>query len=130
MNDRWYRHDKAPAEAQSPDAHRVDVICPGCKQVQDHNPGGVLTLSGQFLIEHNEEIMNLIQHEDEKARGVNPLEKIMEMNKDGEDTLVITTTNEFLVQRLGKAVHRAYNGDIEIKFGGDDVPVRVNWHRD
>ena len=130
MNDRWYRHDKAPEEASAPDAPRFEVICPGCKQVNDRNPGGILTLSGKFLVEHREEIMNLIRHEEDKATGVNPLEKVMEITEESEDTVIITTTNEFLVQRFGKSVNSAYKGEFELKFGGNDVPVRVNWHRD
>ena len=128
-NDRWYRKDKAPEEIMR-DAQINKVLCLACKQIHDRNPGGILTLSGTFLSGHHEEIMNLIRHEDENAQGINPLEKIMEIDPQDDDSLVITTTNEFLVQRLGKKVHSAYSGDIEIKFGGQDVPVRVNWHRD
>jgi len=129
-HDRWYRYDQAPAEASSPDVRRSEVLCPACKQIQDRNPGGILTLSGAFLAGHRDEIMNLFRHEDEKAQGVNPLEKIMEITDLDENSLQITTTNEFLVQRLGRAVHSAYSGDIEYKFAGDDVPVRVYWKRD
>jgi len=129
-HDRWYRYDMAPAEASGPDVRRHSVLCPACKQIQDRNPGGVLTLTGSFLAAHREEIMNLFRHEDEKAQGVNPLEKIMEFTDLDENSLQITTTNEFLVQRLGRAVHSAYSGDIEYKFAGDGVPVRVNWKRD
>jgi len=128
-HDRWYRSDQAPAEALGADTPKRDVICPACKQIHDNNPGGVLTLSGAFLTGHLEEIMNLIRHEDEKAQGVNPLEKIMEITQTNDNCLEITTTNEFLVQRLGRKVHSAYSGDIEFKFA-DNVPVRVSWRRD
>ena len=128
-HDRWYRHDKAPEDATAKDVVTHEVLCLACKQIQDRNPGGVLTLSGEFLNGHEEEIMNLIRHEDEKAQGVNPLEKIMAIERLDETTVEITTTNEFLVQRLGRAVHSAYSGDIEFKFA-DNVPVRVNWKRD
>lgn len=128
-HDRWYLREKLP-EGALRDIEIHDVVCPACKQIRDHNPGGVLTLTGSFLNAHYDEIMNLINHEDHDAQGINPLEKIMEIDRSGDDCMEITTTNEFLVQRLGKAVHRAYSGDLEYKFGGSDVPVRVNWHRD
>lgn len=128
-HDRWYRKDKAPEEALR-DEEIHQVLCSACKQIHDRNPGGVLVLSGGFLNSHEEEIMNLIRHEDHNAQGINPLEKIMEINRLDETCMEITTTNEFLVQRIGKAVHSAYSGNIEYKFGGSDVPVRVNWHRD
>jgi hypothetical protein len=128
IHGRWYRKDKAQAEdLRDQEIHQV--ICPGCKQIHDQNPGGVLTLKGAFLAAHFDEIMHLIQNEDFNAQGINPLEKIMEITRDEDDCLEITTTNEFLVQRLGKAVHSAYSGDIEYKFGGSDCPVRVYWQR-
>ncbi len=127
-HDRWYRKDKAPEEAVKAEA--TEVLCLACRQIRDQNPGGILKLSGAFLTEHYEEIMNLIHHEDQLASGLNPLERVMEIGVLENDAMKITTTSEFLVQRLGKRVHSAYSGDIEIKFGGSDVPVRVNWHRD
>jgi hypothetical protein len=127
-HDRWYLREKLPEDALR-DAELHETICPADRQIHDRNPGGVLTLTGSFLATHDDEILNLIHHEDQKARGVNPLERIMEVNRE-DGCWEITTTNEFLVQRLGRATHSAYSGEIEYKFGGHDVPVRVNWRRD
>lgn len=53
----------------------------------------------------------------------------MDMQFVGSD-LEITTTNEKLTQRIGKAIHKAYDGTIEYKFSEDNKLARVNWHRE
>jgi len=129
-HDRWYRRDKLPEDATDGDTEIHETLCPACRQIHDRNPGGVLTLTGDFLGAHFDEIMHLVHNEDHAAQGINPLEKIMTVERPSDSCVEITTTNEFLVQRLGKAINRAYGGEIEYKFGGSDCPVRVNWHRD
>jgi hypothetical protein len=129
FNDRWYLADNAPLEAfQHGRAH--ETLCPACRQIQGHSPVGTLTLSGAFLIDHRQEIMNLIKHADRAARNVNPMERIVETRQPDDHSIFISATNDFLVQRLGKAIRKAYDGELEIKFGGRNSPVRVYWHRD
>ena len=41
----------------------------------------------------------------------------------------ITTTNEKLAQRMGKALHKAYSGTIEYKLSEDAKIARVYWRR-
>ncbi|MGC8863915.1 MAG: BCAM0308 family protein, partial [Armatimonadota bacterium] len=79
--------------------------------------------------DHKDEILNLIRNEAEKAMGINPLERVMSLEaNDGE--IEITTTNEKLAQRIGKALHKAYDGTIEYKWSADTKLARVIWHRD
>lgn len=92
-------------------------------------PGGVLKLTGAFIREHKDEILNLIRNQTGKAQVVNPLERIMDMQSAG-DEITITTTNEKLAQRIGRAIHKAYRGSIEYQFGGDTKLARVNWSRE
>ena len=81
------------------------------------------------MADHIDEILNLIRNESNKAQNVNPLERVMDM-QTAEKAMVITTTNEKLAQRIGRAIHKAYSGDIEYQFGGDTKLARVNWHRE
>ncbi|MDH7600521.1 MAG: BCAM0308 family protein [Armatimonadota bacterium] len=104
-------------------------LCPACRKIQDHVPGGVLRLSGSFVFDHEEEILNLIRNETIKAMGLNPLERIMSLEFD-DGGIEITTTNEKLAQRIGKALHKAYSGSIEYKWSEDTKLARVHWHRD
>lgn len=56
-----------------------------------------------------------------------PLERIIEL-KDRGATIDITTTHEKLAQRIGKKIHKACQGELEIKWTKDKI-TRVVWER-
>lgn len=125
---RWCLKDQVPA-AKAAHADAPEITCPACRKQRDRVPGGVLKLTGGFVTDHKEEILNLIRNQSGKAQAVNPLERIMDMTStDGE--LMITTTNEKLAQRIGRALHKAYSGTIEYQFSEDTKLARVNWRRE
>lgn len=128
LSGRWYMRDMVPESKISGEvAHRA--LCPACQKQRDRVPGGMIRIRGQFFWNHKDEIMNLIRNENAKAQAVNPLERIMSFEAvDGE--VEITTTNEKLAQRIGRALHKAYSGDIEYKWSEDTKIARVYWHRD
>jgi len=129
MSGRWYLKDEIPHNGVKVAQKNALTTCPACRKSQDHVPGGVLTLSGGFVWEHEEEIMNLIRNEAIKAQSVNALERVMSLDSsDGK--MEITTTNEKLAQRIGKALHKAYDGRIDYKWSEDTKLARVKWHRD
>jgi hypothetical protein len=123
---RWTLRTEAKGKPK-PSAHRV--LCPGCRKIQGKDPGGVVTLSGGYWKIHREEITNLIRNEEKKAMGVNPVERIMEMEEENGH-LVILTTNEKLAQRLGRAIHKACAGEVEYKWSADTKLARVEWNRE
>lgn len=49
------------------------------------------------------------------------------MEKDG--VIAVTTTDVHLARRIGEALHRAYQGQLDIKYSQDEYLVRVNWTR-
>ncbi len=104
------------------------VICPACKKVKDNFPGGILNLKGDFYHDHENEIMNLIKNEEKRARGFNPLERIMNIVKTKKG-IEITTTNEKLAQRIGKRLNRAYQGNIAYRWSDSNKLLRAEWER-
>lgn len=126
--ERWYLKGQVPVDKVF---HSVACMttCPACRKQTDRVPGGVVTLKGDFLSDHSEEILNLIRNESVKAQSGNPLERIMDMQSAAGE-MVITTTNEKLAQRIGRAIHKAYSGEIDYKFGEDTKQARVNWRRE
>ncbi len=50
------------------------------------------------------------------------------MEKRGE-CLVIETTEEKLAEHLGRAVHKAYQGELQVQRGEDNCICRINWKR-
>jgi NMD protein affecting ribosome stability and mRNA decay len=104
------------------------VTCPACQKIKDNFPGGLVTLTGAFLQEHKDEIINLIKNEEERARGFNPLERIMKIS-NGSGKVEISTTNEKLAQRIGKKIKKAFSGEVEYKWSQDTKLLRVTWNR-
>lgn len=118
-----------PVRKEGDRSYTHEALCPACRKIQDHVPGGVVRITGSFVWDHEEEIMNLIRNEAIKAMGLNPLERIMSLEY-ADNAIEITTTNEKLAQKIGKALHKAYSGTIEYKWSEDTKLVRVLWHRD
>jgi NMD protein affecting ribosome stability and mRNA decay len=104
------------------------VICPACLKIRDNYPGGVVTLKGDFLRNHKDDILNLVRNEGDRSLRDNPLERIMSINENRE-RIEIQTTNEKLAQKIGKAVYKAYSGELEYKWSEQNKFVRVDWNR-
>jgi len=128
MSGRWCSKEELPSNGTKAKEPAM-VICPACRKSQDRVPGGVVTLSGGFVWEHEEEIMNLIKNEAGKGQAVNALERVISLDSSS-GKMEITTTNEKLAQRIGKALHKAYDGHVEYKWSEDTKLARVNWRRD
>lgn len=110
-------------------ARVVETLCPACQKIRDRLPGGIVTLSGGFVNQHKEEIVSMIRNENDEAMRINPLERIMDI-EESDGSLVVSTTNEKLAQRIGRAAHKAWSGDVEYKWSKGTKLARVNWHRD
>ncbi len=104
------------------------VACPACRKIKDDYPEGEVLVRGGFLQTHHKEIMNLVSNEEDRAKGLNPLERIMRMTET-DGTLRITTTNEKLAQRIGRSLQKAYQGDVQYKWSEDTKYLRVEWSR-
>ena len=105
------------------------LVCPACLKIRDNFPGGIVTLKGHYVLPHKQDLMNLIKNEEERARGFNPLERIMTIKENGHGSLVVTTTNEKLAQRLGRALKKAFHGAVAYQWSHDNKLVRVDWER-
>jgi hypothetical protein len=102
--------------------------CPACQKIRDGYPSGQVTLTGPFLAEHRDEILRLIANEEKRAREKNPLERIMSLSQ-GQEQLVLTTTDEKLAQRIGRELHKACGGTVTYNWSHNNKFVRVQWER-
>jgi NMD protein affecting ribosome stability and mRNA decay len=107
-------------------AHRE--VCPACQRIRDDQPVGYVTLDGQFLNSHLEEIRRLIQHRAEHERQEHPLKRIIKMESQGEGMLV-TTTDSHLARGIGEALRHAYQGELVVDHVSGESLVRVHWSR-
>jgi NMD protein affecting ribosome stability and mRNA decay len=109
-------------------AHAHEEMCPACHRARDHDPAGILTLSGQFLQERKEEILNLARNEERRAKAEHPLHRIMDI-EEREDDIRITTTDTHLAHSIGEALHHAYQGELDFRYGEEGNILRVRWER-
>jgi NMD protein affecting ribosome stability and mRNA decay len=104
------------------------VVCPACQKIRDRYAEGKVTLQpSAFLTTHKDEILRLIHNEEERAKGINPLERIVEIS-EAEGALVVTTTNEKLAQRIGRTLKSTYQGHTTYQWS-DPKFLSVEWQR-
>ena len=124
---RWRMDEAAYAKHVQAGTAR-QVFCPACEKIRDGYPSGQVTLKGPFLAEHREEILRIIKNEEQRARGTNPLQRIMSLSeKSGQ--LDITTTDEKLAQRIGRELRKACGGRVTYGWSHNDKFLRVQWER-
>jgi hypothetical protein len=128
QNKRWFFDDKLFGKLAGTDKAR-EVTCPTCRKIKDRYPEGILTLSGEFLGEHKDEILTLLKNEAARVSGRSVADRIITMTEESGDRLVVETTTEKLAQHLGRAVYKAYKGDLDFRWSEMDKFVRVYWRR-
>lgn len=126
-NKRWYL-DEGASTGLSSDMVRIEILCPACHREKDNNPAGIVTYSGNYLQEHENEILNTIKNSEQKSRIKNPLARIMEIKKDG-NSMIVNTTDDKLAQKLGRDIYKAHSGSLEYKWSREHNFIRVNWNR-
>jgi NMD protein affecting ribosome stability and mRNA decay len=129
MNKRWYA-DEALFNSSLGNPDTVKTACPACLKMRDNFPGGIVTLMGSYVLPHKQDVLNLVKNEEERARGFNPLERVMSIKENGHGSIIISTTNEKLAQRLGRAIKKAFHGEVAYHWSHDNKLVRVNWVRE
>jgi hypothetical protein len=91
-------------------------------------PAGVVSLRGGFARAHKDEIVGLVRNEEAAEKAEHPLNRIMAI-ADIDDGIEIQTTDIHLPHRLGRAIERAFHGDLDTHFDETGYFVRVDWHR-
>jgi NMD protein affecting ribosome stability and mRNA decay len=124
---RWFFDEKLSASLAGAGTVR-EVVCPTCRKINDHYAEGILSLSGEFYSAHTEEIVKLLQNEAARVGARSVQDRIIRMAPEG-DKLVVETTTDKLAQHLGRAVYKAYKGDLKFHWGEVDRFVRVSWNR-
>jgi hypothetical protein len=109
------------------DAH--EELCPACHRIRDEFPAGELTLSGQFVAQHRDDILHIVRRQEETEKAEHPLNRIMKID-DAEGAIVVTTTEIHLPRRIGEALKSAFDGELEFNYDEDGYFLRVGWHRD
>jgi NMD protein affecting ribosome stability and mRNA decay len=104
------------------------ALCPACRRIREKLPAGTIELRGPFSVEHRQDLLRLVRNEAEREGKEHPLHRLMQV-EEGADRVDITTTDIHLPRRIGEALKRAYDGELDIKHGADEYTVRVHWYR-
>ncbi len=120
VNGRW-TWGEAPEDANK-------VVCPACKRIEEKYHAGEIVLSGEFLKEHKDEILNLVRNEEKAEKAEHPMERIMAI-EESDEGVVVKTTGVHLAKRIGHAIAKAYKGDMDIQYGDGEKTIRIAWAR-
>ena len=104
------------------------VLCPACRRTRERLAAGELTLEGPFVASHRADLLGLVRNEAECERGDHPMHRVLGITET-DDCIVVSTTDIHLPRRIGEALKRAYDGELELTFGKDDYTVRAHWQR-
>jgi NMD protein affecting ribosome stability and mRNA decay len=120
----FFDEDAYLRETMQPETRMV--LCPACQKIRDRYTEGRVTLrSSPFLQSHKEAILRLIRNEEARAKGTNPLGRIVEITEP-EGTVVVTTTNEKLAQRIGRLLKSTYQGETTYQWSESKF-LEVDW---
>jgi len=112
--------------ARSADVH--EQLCPACQRARDGFPGGYVTLGGEYLAAHRDEILNLVRNCEAEEKARHPLQRIIAIrNVDGG--VLVTTTDAHLARRIAEHVHDACKGSLALQYSKEENLVRANWMR-
>lgn len=140
----YRERDKSPGPAQcvecgvlfmdgrwlwgEPPENVSQTVCPACRRTADRFPAGYVELKGDFFAGRRNEILSLIRNVEKREKEERPLERIMEITDEGEQTLV-TTTGIHVARRIGESLARAYKGELSYQYADGQKLIRVYWQR-
>ena len=106
-----------------------EIICQACHRSNDGVPAGVVTLRGSFVRPNRAELVAAVRQQEESEKRDRPLNRIINMEQ-GEDRVVVNTTDVQLPVRIGEAIRRTFQGTLKRHFDQESYITRVDWHRD
>jgi NMD protein affecting ribosome stability and mRNA decay len=118
---RW-TWDGAPGET----VH--EQLCPACQRIRDGFPAGYVSLIGEYLADHRDEILNLAKNCEAKEKAEHPLQRIIAI-KDIEGGVMVTTTDAHLARRIAENIHDACKGSLALQYNKEENLLRATWTR-
>lgn len=105
-----------------------ELRCPACQRIQDGFPAGYLSLGGEYLAGHREEILNLARNCEAREKAAHPLQRIIAI-EDVEGGILVTTTDAHLARRIAESVHDACKGSLALHYSKEENLLRATWKR-
>ncbi len=122
--------DEAEYQQLRGDPKVSEIVCPSCIAIEHQDFKGQVTLKGASLAKHREQILNTIYNEEAHLRATNPHSRIG-LIEEQEEQILVWTVNEFLADRIGKELKKAFAGShAEITHLPRESFTRVVWWRE
>jgi NMD protein affecting ribosome stability and mRNA decay len=102
--------------------------CPACQRIRDDYPAGYVSLVGEYLAAHRDEILNIVRNCETEEKAGHPLQRIIAISDEGGGVLV-TTTDTHLARRIAEHVHDACKGSLALQYSKEENLVRATWTR-
>lgn len=119
---RWHWALKAPKGAGR-------ETCQACRRIEDDFPAGAVTLRGAWVRAHLREVLALARGQEHAEMKDHPLRRIMSVD-DRRNSVVIRTTDLELPARIGRALARAWKGELDLRRDENAYFLSVSWRRE
>jgi len=106
-----------------------EIVCQACHRSHDGVPAGVVTLHGAFVRPNRMELVAVVRQQEEGEKRDRPQNRLINIEQ-GEDRIVVNTTDVQLPVRIGEAIRRTFQGTLQRHFDQESYITRVDWHRD
>jgi hypothetical protein len=88
-----------------------------------------LTISGHYVTEHRDEILDLIRDTINGLEHENRREPSFRIAESPSGSIEVTFTNAQLARDIGQILHQKYWGELEVQVEDGGESVRVMWWR-
>jgi len=113
--------------AAPPDDAYVE-LCPACQRIHDDLPAGYVTLKGDFVRAHRDEVLAVVHACATREKPEHPLQRIMGI-ADVAAGLEVATTDAHLARGIAGALQGAFKGRVSIRFAKEENFLRATWER-
>jgi NMD protein affecting ribosome stability and mRNA decay len=105
-----------------------EQLCPACQRIRDDYPAGYVSLIGEYLATHRDEILNIAKNCEAKEKADHPLQRIIAI-KDIDGGVMVTTTDAHLARRIAENIHDACKGSLALQYNKEENLLRATWTR-
>ena len=103
-------------------------LCPSCTQKRTGIAYGRVVVSGNFALEHEDEIRRRIANVAARARFTQPERRTLTIERDGK-TIDVLTTSQKLAHRIVKELKKLFGGRARYAWDGRDGSLYATWTR-
>jgi hypothetical protein len=122
LNGHWQWTNLLPEQAPR-------KLCPACRRIKDNCPAGAISLKGNFVQTHKDELIHLLRNQETQEMAEHPLHRIIRIEEHPK-RLDIQTTDIHLPKRIGDALNHAYKGVFHVRYEEAGYFVQVDWQKE